>query len=102
MLSMSFIAVRHVEVNDSCADELHGLAAGAERAAGDGSGAAAQGTQSAEAALMSAVVGGVNTSRTTLAEVLLKQIRQPYPDERIATYRSVLQQLISMSLLPSY
>lgn len=46
---------------------------------------------------MSAVFAGVNTSRTTLAEALLKQIRQPYPDERIATYRSVLQQVNSRS-----
>ena len=44
---------------------------------------------------MSAVFAGVSTSRTTLAEVLLKQLRQPYPDEKIATYRSVLQQVVS-------
>ena len=100
VLSRSCIADRHVGLIGPCTDRLHGLAAGAERAAGDGSGAAAQGTQSAEAALMSAVFAGVHTSRTTLAEVLLKQIRQPYPDEKIATYRSVLQQVISRSSLP--
>ena len=50
---------------------------------------------------MSAVFAGVSTSRTTLAEVLLKQLRQPYPDEKIATYRSVLQQVISRSSILS-